>query len=300
MKNILITGGSGMIGRALTDLLRNAGHTVFWLSSNRNLIGNDIFYWNVYEKRIDEKALINADSIVHLAGANVGEKRWTNEYKQEIIDSRVKSADFIFESLKKIPNKVKVVLGASAIGFYGECGDDWCIESDRPGNDFLAQVCVKWEQAIQQITSLSIRTVSLRTGIVLATQGGALKPLKASVKLGMSPIFGDGKQFYSWIHVNDLCGMYSFALENESMQGVYNAVAPNPLRYTDFVKQIAHACDRPFIPLPVPTGLLKIVRGEFAETLATSTRCSAGKIMEAGYQFQYHALSEALENLIKA
>ena len=298
MEKVLITGGTGLIGRHLTSLLQREGYDVMHLSRNKNAAGVRTFHWDVEQRAIDDAAISTADHIVHLAGANVGEGRWTPRYKQEIVDSRVQSAALLYESINKIPNHIKSVVSASAIGYYGDRGEEWLKEESPPAHDFLGETCIQWEAAVQHLAKLGKRVVMLRTGLVLAKEGGALPPLLQPVRMGIAPVFGNGEQFYSPIHVDDVCAMYLAVIRNEKAEGPFNAVAPAPLRYKDFVNAIAKAAGKKKINVPVPMPLLKIVKGEFVETLAYSARCSSEKIEATGFTFKYPTVSEALAALI--
>jgi uncharacterized protein (TIGR01777 family) len=261
MESILITGGSGLIGKHLTRLLQKEGYRVLHLS--RSAKGNTVetFVWDVKRRKIDTEAVRDADHIIHLAGANVAEKRWTPAFREEIISSRVESAGLLFDSIKKIPNSVKTFISASGIGYYGDRNDEWLEETAAPGNDFLAQVCVKWEAAAQQFSSINRRSVSIRTGIVLSGEGGALPPLAGPVRFGIAPKFGTGNQFYSWIHIDDLCGIYLQAIRNEAMTGSYNGVAPSPERFVHFMEGIAKVLQKRKLNIPVPMGHIETREG---------------------------------------
>lgn len=297
MKNILITGGSGLIGSKLTQLLEQRGYAVAHLSRSP---GKKIttYLWNTSTMEIDDRAVAWADAIIHLAGANVGAHRWTKKYKAEILKSRTDSTALLHNSLERTPNKVKVVVSASATGYYGHRGDAWLKEEDSPADDFLGNTCVQWEAAVNKLSAAGCRVVKLRTGIVLAQEGGALPPLVFPVRMFVAPIFGNGQQFYPWIHVDDLCRMYLYALENKNVQGSYNAVAPYPVRFSSLMDAMAKALGKRKINMPVPLFVLELVKGEFMKTLTFSTRCSAEKILSDGFKFEHEQVEEALKQLL--
>lgn len=299
MKKILITGGTGLIGNHLTRLLQHQGFEVMYLSRKKKEGSFKTFYWNINTNEIDDHAVSQADYIIHLAGANVAGKRWTTGYKNEILESRIKSTALLHDSMQRSPHHIKAVISASATGYYGHRGDEWLQEDASPANDFLGNTCVQWESAVQKIASLNKRVVLLRTGIVLAKEGGALPPLVKPIGFGIAPIFGNGRQFYPWIHINDLCHMFLHAIVNENIEGPYNAVAPEPKRYIDLMSTIAKTLGKIKINVPVPMPLLKIMMGEFVETLAFSTRCSSEKIEATGFTFRYAKLKDALQELLK-
>jgi len=298
MPEILITGGSGLIGQRLTNILLDEGFDVAWLTrSPEKKFAVKIFHWDLKRNFIEEEALKSIDHIVHLAGANVG-TYWTPAYKKKIFSSRIESARLIFERLSSVPNRVKSFISASAVGYYGNGGDEWLNENSSPGNDFLANVCVKWEAAANHFNNLNKRVIILRTGIVLSKDGGTLPALISPMKFGIAPIFGNGKQFYPWIHIDDLCRMYVHAIKSETMSGVFNAVASQPVRFRELVNEIASAGRKPKINFSVPKFLLQLMLDGFGESLLSSLRCSSKKIEETGFQFQYPELRFALDNLV--
>ena len=308
MATVLITGGTGMIGKALTKALLEKGYEVIILtrSAKQLKIKNeklkiDYTEWNVAKQLIDENAIAKADYVIHLAGANVGEKRWTKKRKREIISSRVDSGKLIAGSLKNIPNKVKAVVSASAMGWYGPDtfpGGKAFKETDPPFNDFLGQTCKIWEESIQPVTQLGKRLVLLRTGIVLSKDGGALKEFIRPLKFGLATILGRGKQIISWIHIDDLVNLYISAIENEKLYGVYNAVAPNPVSNKEFVLKLAKEKNNFFIPLRVPAFVLKIVLGEMSIEVLKSARVSSEKIEKDGFKFLYPTIDSAFQKLL--
>ncbi|MGB3074423.1 MAG: TIGR01777 family oxidoreductase [Chitinophagales bacterium] len=298
MKTILITGGSGLIGNHLTQLLRQEGYGVIHLSRKKRSSNVTTYEWNPDAGEIDDAAIVNADYIIHLAGANVAEHRWTKKYKAEILRSRTQSAALMYAALERTPNKVQAIISASAIGYYGDRGDEWLQEDAPPANDFLATTCLQWEAAVNKISALNKRVVILRTGIVLSKDGGALPPLVQPIRFGIAPIFGNGEQYYPWIHIDDLSRMYLHAINNETMRGAYNAVAPTPERFYALMNTIAKVMHRKKLNIPLPMFALEMVLGEFVKSLAMSTRCSADKMVGSGFEFRYRELEAALAALI--
>jgi uncharacterized protein (TIGR01777 family) len=304
MKTILITGGTGFIGKVLTTELLSAGYRVILVTrQNRTASGNPALQyaqWDIARQTIDDAAIRAADAIIHLAGAGVADKRWTAAYKKEILDSRIQSTALLATALRETPHHVRTLLSASAIGWYGQDRPDRSpfTESDPPAMDFLGDTCRQWEQAADAIAEQGIRTCKLRTGIVLGLGGGALKEYDLPLKLGIAPILGPGNQMLSWIHIRDLCRMYIFLLEQEQMSGVFNATAPNPVSNETFGRTLAQTRNKNrFIALPVPAFVLKLVKGESSIEVLKSTTVSAHKIKTAGFVFQFPTVQRALENI---
>lgn len=298
MPNILITGGSGLIGKHLTKLLQQEGYTVAYLSRKKKVDSTMVYQWNPDTGEIDDAAIAQADIVIHLAGANVGEHRWTKRYKEEILQSRIRSTELLYASLHRTPNKVQAVIASSAIGYYGNRGDEWLHEEADPAQDFLGVTCVEWEKAVTALEALNKRVVIFRTGIVLAKNGGALPRLVQPMRIGIAPVLGGGRQYYPWIHIDDLCNMYLHAMTHVIMTGVYNAVSPSPARYIELLNTIAKTLNKKKLNIPVPAIFLQIALGEFAQSLTMSTRCSADSITGSGFEFQYPDLEAALQDLI--
>jgi uncharacterized protein len=299
--HILITGGTGMIGTRLTDLLISKGYNVAHLGRTRT--GREkikTYTWQISKNVIEAGAIENADYIIHLAGANIGAKRWTESRKEELEKSRTESSYLLYQKLRLLRHKVKAVICASAIGYYGLDNSNLMLtEESPPGDDFLSNFVVKWEDQVNKIRKLKLRMVQFRAGPVLSKEGGMLKKILPIAKAGMSAPIGSGNQYISWIHIDDICQMYLKAIEDKSMEGVYNAVAPNPVTNREFMKSLAKAVKRPFILPPVPTLALKLMYGEMAQSVLGSTKVSSSKIESAGFVFTYPHLDGALENLLK-
>jgi uncharacterized protein len=304
MKTVLITGGTGLVGKALRQALLQKGYRVIILSRQENAISDiaNLSYaqWNVEKQTIDQEAIAATDYIIHLAGAGVADKRWTAKRKQEIVDSRINSSKLIVDSLKTVPNKVKAVISASAIGWYGA---DPIIPNPNPFKEnfpadtaFLGTTCKLWEQSIDPVTELSKRLVKLRIGIVLSEQDGALKEFLKPLRFGVAAILGSGKQILSWIHINDLASLFIYAMENESVNGVYNAVTPNPVSNKELTLILARSKKKFFIPIHVPSFILKIMLGEMSVEILKSATVSADKILNAGFQFDFPFIEDALKN----
>ncbi|RYZ25682.1 MAG: TIGR01777 family protein [Chitinophagaceae bacterium] len=305
MATVLITGGTGMIGKALTNELLQRQHRVMVLTRKAKPISGGIIYkeWDPEKGSIDETAIGEADYIIHLAGANVAEKRWTAKRKQEIVDSRVKSGKLLVQSIRKIPNKIKAVISASAIGWYGpdpqSSNPAPFVETDPADNAFLGRTCQLWENAIKPVQDLGKRLVTFRIGIVLSNEGGAYAEFKKPLKFGVASILGSGKQIISWIHISDLVQLFLTALENENLSGVYNAVAPHPVSNKELILAMAKHRNKFYIPVPVPSPALKIGLGEMSVEVLKSATVSSTKIEKAGYKFAYPHIQDAVHDLEK-
>lgn len=311
METVVITGGTGLIGTALTKAFVQKGYEVVILSRSKRLSTQEnISYavWDVNGRTINEDAIKKADYIIHLAGANIAEKRWTKKRKKEIVDSRVDSGKLLVKALKEIPNHIKAVVSASAIGYYGpdltpgpspegEGRKIPFIEADSPFNDFLGKTVHQWESAIQPVKELGKRLVLFRQGIVLSNDGGAYKEFKKPLQFGVASILGSGKQTVSWIHIDDLVRLYVEAIENENWQAVYNAVSPNPVSNQQLIKEIAGQTKKFYITAKVPAFVLKIILGEMSVEVLKSTTVSSNRIQREGFQFLFPTIEDAIENL---
>lgn len=300
MQTILITGGTGLVGNRMSHLLKNKGYRVIHLSRTRNLEAEfPAFHWDINKQEIDAEAITEADYIVHLAGANVAGGTWTKKRKQIIIDSRVKSAKLLQQTIKRTGHQPKAVICASASGYYADAGDKILDESGKKGNGFLAEVVEKWEVANDGFHDLGTRTVKLRIGIVLSTKGGALEKMLPSYAARIGSYFGNGSQYYSWIHIDDLCEMFIHSIENEKVDGIYNAIAPNPVRNRTLAKKIGTAMDKSVFLMPAPVSAMRIVMGEMADIVLDGVRLSAEKIEQTGFKFKYDMVEAALRDLLK-
>jgi len=306
--SILITGGTGLIGRALTMALLEKNHHVIILTRRKPAMqyGSRVSYavWNVAGQTIDKDAFARADHIIHLAGAGVADKRWTPARKKEIVDSRVKSGELLVKTIKEIPNAIQSVISASGIGWYGPDpiipNPKPFIEDDPAADDFLGQACLQWEESLEPVTQSGKRLVKFRTGIVLSKKGGALKEFMKPLKLGIAAILGDGRQVMSWIHIDDLVRLYINAFENENIHGVYNAVAPDPVSNKELVLQLARSKKgKFFVPVHAPSFVLKAMLGEMSIEVLKSTTVSCKKILATGFVFQYADHTTALADFAK-
>ena len=302
MKTVLIAGGSGLIGNRLSQLLSERGYAVRWLS--RNPGGGapyPAFAWNPDRGDLDSRALEGVDAVINLAGAGIADGRWTEQRKALIISSRVNSTRLLAQKMGEMDRPPKVYLSGAAIGIYGDRGDESLDETAQPGNSgFLAESCRQWEAAIQALaTALPIRTCYFRIGLVLSGKGGALPKIKLPFYLGQGAYFGHGRQWYSWIHIDDVCGMFMEALEQEHWSGVYNATAPEPETNRLLTRMVGRVW---FgyglnIPIPVPAFALKFILGEMAETVLSSARVYPKRALEAGYKFGFPTLEAGLRDL---
>lgn len=299
--NVLITGGTGLLGSHLTKHLVNHGYEVAYLSRSATYKSEvKIFQWDIKSGYLEPGAIEWADYIVHLAGAGIADKPWSEKRKKVIRNSRVKSAELLIGKLLETEHHVKAIISSSAIGYYGDTKDEWVDENAPAGQDFMSKTAVEWEESIAHAKNLNLRVCILRTGIVLTKKGGALPKLAKPVRFFAGAPFGKGKQFLSWIHIDDLCKIYLKAIEDDTMDGVYNAVAPNPVTNKFFIKVLADVLNRPVLFPPIPKFILKLILGEMAETVLMSSRISNKKIIEAGFAFQYYSLKDALENIYKS
>jgi uncharacterized protein (TIGR01777 family) len=304
MQTILITGGTGLVGKALTQMLVQKNYNVIILSrSLKNKINTpEISYalWDVEQQTIDMEAISKADAIIHLAGAGVVDKRWSSVYKKEILSSRTKSSLLLVDALKKGNHHVKTIVSSSAIGWYGADKkiDYSFVETDAAETDFLGTTCRQWEESISTAEIIGVRVCKLRTGIVLSNDGGALVEFKKPLKMGIAAILGNGKQMISWIHIEDLCRMFIHAIENPKLTGSFNAVAPNPVSNKKLTLTLAKLRRGSFfIPMHVPAFILKLMLGESSIEVLKSTTVSSEKIKSTGFTFYYPSIDAALKEL---
>jgi len=299
---VLITGASGLIGKELVSLLLQNGISIHYLARNKKELKDEPnykgFLWNIDQGKIDENCFTGVDTIIHLAGAPIS-MRWTNKNKQEIIESRILSTNLIYRTLKSHSHQVKQFISASAIGIYPDSLENLYTEDNKSVDDsFLGQVVQKWEQAADQFKRLDIKVCKIRTGLVLSSKGGMLKELLKPIKLGAGSAYGSGKQWQSWIHVDDLAHLYAFAVQN-NLEGVYNATAPNPVDNETLTKQIAKTLDKPYFMPNVPAFILKLVLGDMHILLLSSQNVSSQKVQDNGFVFKYRTLEKALQDLLK-
>ena len=292
MIKILITGGTGLVGKQLCQKLKEKNYEVVILSRNPKL--KNEFKWNISEEYIDVNAFKNVTHIIHLAGAGIADKRWANNRKKELINSRVKSADLLLKKTKELKIPLQGFISASGIGYYGAVTSDKIFtEKDKPGDDFISKICVKWEAAALQFKNLNIPVCILRTGIVLSKKDGALKKINTPFFLS---ILGRGQQYMPWIHIDDLCNLYIKSIENNNFRGVYNAVAPEHQTYKHFTKTLSKVICKPILIFNIPSIVLKLILGELAIILLKGSRISSKKTVE-NYSFIFTELQIALKNI---
>jgi uncharacterized protein (TIGR01777 family) len=297
-KRVLITGGSGSVGKQLSKLLLEKGYEVAHLSrSEANLPNIKTYLWNVEKNQIDEKCIVGVDVIVHLAGAGIADSRWTEERKKIIIESRTKSIQLVYQLIKANPHQLKTVVSASASGYYSERGDALMKETDSPNHDFLGECSVLWENAVDEAKDLGIRVVKFRTGVILDKNSGALPKIAAPIKFGFGSPLGNGKQWTSWIHLDDVAEMYLKGIEDETLEGAYNMSTPNPLTNKDLTTAIARKLNKPLWFPNVPAFILKTIFGEMSAVVLGSTKMDVKKIEQTGFKFKFPNIKLALLNI---
>lgn len=300
-QTVLITGGTGTIGRRLTQLLQRAGYAVSYLSRSTKPVPNvAVYQWDVRRGHLDPRAIQTADHIVHLAGAGIADERWTDARKEEILGSRTRSTELLALALAKNAHHVQSFVASSAIGYYGgDTGDRPLTETSEGGKDFLAQVTRAWERSEDEIAALGIRTVKLRTGVVLTMAGGALPKLAQPIRLGAGAPIGSGQQYISWIHLDDVCRMYGQTLADPSWQGVYNAVAPEPVTNETLTRAIAAVLHRPILLPNIPAFAIKLMYGELAITVTGGNYVLNKRIAEeTNFRYEFADLTNALTDLL--
>ena len=296
---ILVSGSSGLIGSALLLRLSMAGHAVARLVRPGKVPAPGDVRWDPAAGRIELAALEGFDAVVHLAGANIAAGRWTPKQKERIRASRVKSTRLLAESMAVLARPPRVLVAASAIGFYGDRGDEVLTEESPAGSGFLAEVCQEWETATAPATQKGIRVVNLRFGMVLAADGGALPMMLPAFKLGLGGPLGSGRQWVSWITRDDTVGIIQYAIIDERLRGPVNAVAPEPVTHRDFSRALGRVLHRPAI-MPVPAFVLRLMLGEMADgLLLASDRVSPEKLKALDYSFLYPGLDPALQHLLR-
>ncbi|WP_396175496.1 TIGR01777 family oxidoreductase [Flavobacterium sp.] len=297
---ILITGATGLIGSELVKLLLSKNHSVHYLTTSNAKIKEEPnykgFYWNPQEGKIDERCIEGVDVIIHLAGANIAQ-RWTNKYKQEIIESRTLSSELLFNLIKKSPNQVKQIVSASGTAIYPESISQVYDETTTESEDsFLSNVVKKWEESVDTFQVLGIKVCKLRTGIVLSNKGGALPEMVKPINLGFGGAMGTGKQIQSWIHITDLVAMYYFAIEKQ-LEGIFNAVSPHPVSNQELTKVIAKTLKKPLWLPNIPEFVMNLILGEMSYLLFSSKNLSSIKITNSGFQFQFPKIDKAINDL---
>ena len=299
MKTILIAGGTGLVGQLLSKKLKADGHDIRLLSRFRPTNPTfPTFLWNIDKGVADANAFKEVDIVINLAGSGVADKLWTKSRKKDITESRVKSNQLLAYCFKNY-HKPSLYLSAGAIGFYGNRGEEILTEEKKAGQDFLSESCQLWENSVFETEDSSFRLVIFRIGIVLSTKGGALQKMLLPWKMGIAASFNPGDQWYSWIHEEDLVRLFQFGIQEEQMQGIFNAVAPNPVKMIDFARALKKQSKLPWrMVFSIPKKLLTTAMGEMSTVLTNSSRVSSDKITGLGFQFKYPNLGEALKNLI--
>ncbi|MCH8545531.1 MAG: TIGR01777 family oxidoreductase [Cryomorphaceae bacterium] len=295
MKTVLITGGTGLVGQAVTERLQKEGLNVRILSTNKSLADNNdhVFHWNPEKLSIDEHALADVDAIINLAGSSINQP-WTKSGKEQIVNSRINSCKTLSKALNG--KTINCIVAASAVGIYPDKGDQWIDESTTADRGFLAETVVKWEQASAELEKYCDRLITLRIGVVLSDLDGALPVIAKPVKLGIGSGIGSGKQYMSWIHINDLAKMMWFGLTNENVKGVYNAVASMPVTNNDFTKSLANTLNKPYFFPNVPAFVMRLLLGERADIVLKGSRVSNNKIQKHNFQFDYDHVDQAFKS----
>lgn len=300
MKTILITGGTGLVGKALTKLLTENGYLVKWLTRKINPSESTPQYtWDWKNKKIEIEALTDVDAIINLAGASINGRKWTKQWKKEIYDSRIKSTEFLFDTISKEKYKIQTFVSISAVGYYGAVtSEKTFVETDTHANDFLGNTCFDWEQQANRFKDLGIRTVIIRTGIVLAKESEAFKKIIFPIRFNLGAALGSGKQIFPWIHIEDLCSILMKSVSDETIEGAYNAVAPEQLTNKELMQKLSVALDKNFFLPNIPSFILNLVFGELAVSLLNGSKISPDKLIKAGYEFQFKNLMEATKELL--
>ena len=293
MKNILITGGTGLVGTEIRKLLDSRGYTTGILTGRKEIQEENSFYWNYEKGIIDDKAIEFADVIIHLAGENISAKRWDARQKEKILNSRVRTTELIYNAVKKCVKKPEKIISASAVGYYGAVSSDRIfVETDPPGTDFLSDVVIKWEESVKKFGELDVDYNLLRLGVVISPQGGALEKMITPVKYFVGSPIGTGKQYMPWIEISDLARVFLLLTENDRCGEIYNAVAPEYIVNRQFTKSLAKTIRRPMIFPSVPKFLMSLIFGEMAVILTEGSRISSDKILNEGFRFKYNKIDE--------
>lgn len=294
---ILVSGSTGLIGSALVPALRSAGHDVSRLVRSESTKEDEIF-WKPSAGQIDGESLAGFDAVVHLAGENIGSGRWSEERKRRIRDSRVEGTRLLSEALAELQTPPGLLVSASAVGFYGDRGDEVLDEDSPPGTGFLADVCREWEAAADAARERGVRVVHTRFGVVLSREGGALAKMLMPFKLGLGGRVGSGKQYWSWVALDDLIGAVQHTIAHEELSGPVNVTAPNPVTNREFTKALGRVLGRPTV-FPLPAAVARLALGEMAdEMLLASTRAVPKRLSASGYRFQHAELEAALRHAL--
>jgi len=294
--NILLTGSTGLVGNALTDRLCSKGHHIYPL--HRNPSSEKTHYWFPEENRIHLDDEIKLDAVIHLAGENIADSRWTQKKKDRILNSRVHGTRLLAEAISALKHRPELLISGSAIGYYGDTGDNIVDENSARGEGFLSDVAAQWETATQAAEDAGMRTIHLRTGIVLSPDGGVLQKMLLPFNMGLGGVVGNGKQYMSWISINDVGDIIDHMLNDEKLSGPYNLVAPQPVTNYDFTKSLGRALHRPTIS-PLPAFAARMMFGEMADALLlSSSRIAATRLNSLGYNFIDRDLEQTLSRLL--
>lgn len=297
-QRVLITGGTGLVGLRLSELLVESGFEVSHLSRNPTKGTYESFHWNVEKAEIDKEAVKNCDVIIHLAGASVAGKRWTKAWKQEVYDSRINATRLLVDAVRNHNSRLQHFISASAIGYYGwDTGNKLVDENSEQGKGFLADVVADWENEVSSLDEFGVKNSKIRVGIVLSDRGAALVEMMKPIKMGIGAPLGSGKQYMSWIHIDDLCQLFIHLIRTEEA-GIFNAVASDPVTNKEFTKQLAAKLNKPLILPNVPSFALRLLVGEMQVMLTGGNKVSSKKIEQTGFNFKYPSLHSALKNLV--
>ena len=301
MKTILVSGGTGLIGSHILPLLKKAGFRTHLLSRSEKAVPvwDAVFTWDVNQGKIDERAFEGVTHILHLAGAGIVDSRWSDARKKEIIESRIQSAALILQVLQKRNQQIEAFISGSAVGWYGGKTDDLVHSENEPAaTDFLGETCLKWEQSADAFASNANRVVKIRTGVVLAREGGAFPKMSMPFRYFAGAPLGSGKQQMPWIHIEDIARVFVEAALNETFQGAFNASATESCSNREFSHHLAQAMNRPLLPLAVPSFILKMLFGEMSAVVLEGSRVSNQKLKQTGFTFQFPDLDLALKQLL--
>ncbi len=295
---ILLTGSSGFVGSEFKEFLEKDGNDVYCLIRDKILENEKSIFWSFEDNIIDSSQTEGMDCIIHLAGESIAAKRWTIKQKYKIRQSRIKSTKFLIKTISKLQSPPKLFLCASAIGFYGDSGDKVVDENTSGGEGFLAEVCRSWEHEGQPLRNMGIRVVNMRFGMILNRKGGALKKMLLPFKLGLGGRTGNGRQYISWISLDDVVSAIQFIIKNDKIEGPVNFVSPNPVTNKHFAKTLAKVLHRPAI-FPLPAIIARLLLGEMAdELLLSSIRVEPAVLMQNGFAFKHETFKLALKNIL--
>lgn len=299
MATVLITGGTGLVGQRLANLLHSQGFDVVILSRKKTTNSKFRFItWDEIKNFKPLKELGNLKYIIHLSGANVSEKRWIKDRKKLLYDSRIGKTNLLFDYSRRLNIKLHAFISASAIGYYGSLTSEKVFaESDNPGNDFLAELCVKWEQSADRFSDLGSKVVKIRTGVVLSRNGGFLEKITNTFRYRFAAILGNGNQYIPWIHIDDLCGIYLKALQDDNINGAFNASAPSHTTNKQLTEMLVVSAGKKIITLKTPSFVIKMAFGEMSSMLLNGSRVSSDKIIKSGYEFKYTDLKSAVNKI---